>query len=94
MVKDKLKKHSLGYGFITCNDKETVERLKHSEDLYFLGRKLDIGNAAQSWESDEVKLKLSLRKVFVAGLTPSMTESKRVSAFATNSLADLFSHFK
>jgi RNA recognition motif-containing protein len=74
IVRDKIKGYSLGYGFVTCKNKETTERLKKAKNLELYGRKLDIGEAAQHWESEEVKLKISLRKVYLSGLTPQITE--------------------
>lgn len=50
--------------------------MKKAKNLELFGRKLDIGEAAKQSQSEEVKQKISMRKVYVTGMASDLGESK------------------
>jgi RNA recognition motif-containing protein len=76
IMKDKVKGISKGYGFVTCHKEETALLIFNTKDHYLFGRNMDIGKAAEKWESKEVKKNLRLRKIFISGVGSEIQEGK------------------
>jgi len=50
IIMDKVTKKSKGYGFVTFEDPESAEKVKQSNNLYFLGKMMNVGDAVRKNE--------------------------------------------
>lgn len=79
IMKDKFKGISKGYGFVTCQSDSTALLIFNTKVHNLYGRNMDIGKAAEKWESKDVKKNLRLRKIFISGVGIEIEESKSSS---------------
>lgn len=83
IVQDKNLKISKGYGFITCENKKTYQRILDIKHHEINGRKLDINKALGKNTEVPVDIKSKgLRKLFVGGLQQSTTKEDLATYFS------------